>query len=201
MYFSFIILKEGITKMKNEILYETKYLQLKQTKAPNGEIWYYAHRPICKGAVIIAPVLHTKKGDYLIFLETRRPPMYAEEKADYCIEFPAGLLADIDKNETPKMAIKRELLEETGYRAKKITITAPLVTGSAGLSSEISVFSIADIYDLKQYQEPVSDGGIIIKRHKVHITKVNSWLKKRQKEGYAVSSSVYGVLYFLFQQK
>ena len=187
--------------MNNKILYETKFLQLKETASPSGEKWFYAHRPICKGAVIIVPVLHTPKGEYLIFLQTRRPPIYAENKAEFCIEFPAGLLGDIDKNETPKSAIQRELLEETGYKAKKITITAPLITSSAGLSSETSIYSVADIFDLKQKQEPVTDGGIIVKMHKIHLSKVNSWLKKRQKEGFAISASVFGALYFILQQK
>jgi len=187
--------------MENKILYETKFLQLKQTEAPDGGKWFYAHRPICRGAVIILPVLHTPKGEYLIFLQTRRPPVYAEGKAEFCIEFPAGLLGDIDKEETPKMAIKRELLEETGYKAKKITITAPLITSSAGLSSETSIYSIADIFDLKQHKEPVTDGGIIVKTHKIPLSKVNLWLKKRQKEGFAISSSVFGALYFLLFRK
>jgi ADP-ribose pyrophosphatase len=43
---------------------------------------------------------------------------YKHAGGDVYIEFPAGYL---DKDETPEQAVRRELLEETGYDYKKIT--------------------------------------------------------------------------------
>ena len=77
----------------------TKFLQLKCTKSPVNHDWFYAHRPNAQNGVTIAPILHDKDKDYLILIETNRPPIYAENKAKTCIEFPAGLLGDEIQNE------------------------------------------------------------------------------------------------------
>jgi ADP-ribose pyrophosphatase len=61
------------------------------------------------GAVLIVPYLTNKK---IVLLRQYRPVI-----DDYMLELPAGTLA---KNEKPGLCAKRELLEETGYKAKYI---------------------------------------------------------------------------------
>lgn len=184
-----------------QVLCDTKYLQLKKTVSPNGGDWFYAHRPNAQGAVVIAPILHDDKlGDRLVFLETKRPPIYAEGKAQTCIEFPAGLVGDEVKGETARQAIKKELLEETGYKASKIKIVAPLVTSSSGMTSETSLIAIADVAKDQIIKSPISDDGIIVNIHKIHIDKVDSWLKSQQRAGKAVASQVFSALYFIIQR-
>jgi ADP-ribose pyrophosphatase len=187
----------AITPTSNQVLYDTKFLQLKQTQSPSGNPWVYAHRPNAKNVVVIAPIIHNEHGDSVVFLETRRPPIYAEGKAETCIELPAGLVGDEAKGETVSQAIKKELLEETGYKASRIRIVAPLVSSSAGCTSETSTIAIADIIKDKIFKKPVTDGGIIVDIHKVPLKKVEAWLKLQQKNGKAISAQALSALYFV----
>ena len=188
-------------KYNSEILFNTKFLQLKQTKSPANHDWFYAHRPNAENGVTIAPILHTKDGDFLIFLETRRPPMYAENKAEFCIEFPAGLLGDEIENETVEECIKKELLEETGYELSNIEIISNLVSTSGGLTSETTVYAIADIEKNVISRNPITDGGIIINIHKIPFSHIDNWLKEQEKSGKAIAASVYGLLYFVYKKQ
>lgn len=187
-------------KHNSEILFDNKFLQLKQTKSPANHDWFYAHRPNAKNGVTIAPVLHTQNKDFLILIETKRPPMYAENKAEFCIEFPAGLLGDVIENETVEECIKKELLEETGYELSNMEILSNLISTSAGLTSETTVYAIVDIEKDKISQQPVTDGGIIVNIHKIPLLNIDNWLKEQEKSGKAISASVYGLLYFVFKR-
>lgn len=184
-------------KSSSQVLYDTKFLQLKQTQSPSGSPWVYAHRPNAKNVVVIAPIIHNENGDSIVFLETKRPPIYAEGKAETCIELPAGLVGDEIKGETVREAIKKELLEETGYKASRVKIVAPLVSSSAGCTSETSTIAIADVLKDKIFKKPVTDGGVIVGIHKVPFKKVESWLKLQQKNGKAISGQALAALYFV----
>ena len=180
-----------------QVLYDTKFLQLKQTQSPSGNTWVYAHRPNAKNVVVIAPIIHSEHGDSIVFLETKRPPIYAEGKAETCIELPAGLVGDEVKGETARQAIRKELLEETGYKASRVKIVAPLVSSSAGCTSETSTIAIADILKDKIFKKPITDNGIIIDIHKVPLKKLDSWLRIQQKSGKAISAQALSGLYFV----
>ena len=78
-------------------------------KLPNGrtmKISYINH----PGAVIIAPFISKDK---IVFMRQFRPAL-----KKYIYELPAGTL---DPNESLATCAKRELIEETGLRAKKIS--------------------------------------------------------------------------------
>ncbi len=187
---------------ENKILYNSKYLQLKTTKAPNGEFdWTYAHRPNTKSAqsdaVIIVPILHKNNEKFIIFLETKRPPIYAENKAETCIELPAGLIGDVRDNESIIEAAKTELLEETGYIADRIQLTIENSSSSGGCLSETIAYTIADIKDTKQKETPSSDNGVIIAHHKINIKDVDKWILAQAKEKKSISSQTLGALYCL----
>ena len=62
-----------------------------------------------RGAVAIIPIIE----DSVIFVR-----QYRHAVKEITLEWPAGL---IDENETRDMAANRELREETGYRANKLT--------------------------------------------------------------------------------
>lgn len=188
--------------IENKILFDSKYLQLKTTKSPNGEFdWTYAHRPNTKSAqsdaVVIIPVLHENKDKYIIFLETRRPPIYAENKAETCIELPAGLIGDVRNNESIIEAAKTELLEETGYIADKIQLIIENSSSSGGCLSETIAYTIADIIDIKQKEIPSSDNGVIVAHHKINIKNINEWIITQAKEKKSISSQTLGALYCL----
>lgn len=182
------------------ILYDNPHLQFKKTKAPDGTFdWFYAHRPHTKqgqdDGVIIAPIIHEPSGDSMIFLETCRPPLCAEGKAQTGIEFPAGLIGDVRENETVKDAIKAELLEETGLQADKIKIHMNNVQSSGGAISETCTLATADIYNPKIVAKPLSDNGVIVKQHKVPVEDIPEWLKEQSKQGKSISLQTLASLY------
>ena len=185
-----------------KILYDTKYLQLKTAPSPNGKFeWTYAHRPNTKSAqsdaVIILPVIYENDEKYILFLETRRPPIYAENKAETCIELPAGLIGDVRDNESIIEAAKTELLEETGLVAEKIELIIENSSSSGGCLSETIAYTIAYIKDSKIKEEPTSDNGVIIAHHKINIKEVSNWVLKQSKEKKSISSQTLGALYCL----
>ena len=109
--------------IKRERLYEGMHLRFveKYFKTTTGEgIWEMVERKNIygKGAVVIIAL--TKEGE-LILERNWRVPLES-----FVIQFPAGLT---DKEgESEEEAAKRELLEETGYRAERLVpiISAPL---------------------------------------------------------------------------
>jgi len=184
----------------NNSLYQTKFLELKSTKSPNGQSdWIYAHRPNTKqsqsDAVVIAPIIHENDGDSILFLETRRPPIYAEGKAETCIELPAGLVGDEKTGESIKEAALKEILEETGLMPDKVNVSIKNSASSAGCVSETVAFAEAHISNPNMVQESVSDNGVIIKKHKVPVNEVNQWLKKQSDAGKSISSQALAALY------
>lgn len=180
-----------------ETLFETKFLNLMASKRENKADWIYAHRPNAKNVVIIVPVLHKKDGDYTLFLITKRPPVTEEYGEKFCIEFPAGLVGDEDKNETTQNALKKELLEETGYEAENFKILAENLISSGGLTSEKSTLALADIYNLEKKTTPVDDGGVIIERVEVKIDKIDEFLETTDKKGYFMCAQTLAGLYFI----
>jgi ADP-ribose pyrophosphatase len=178
---------------KDKILFETKFLQMKQAQSPSGNPWYYAHRPNINGIVVIVPVIE----DAILFLETYRPPIAQEKIAEHCIELPAGLVGDIDREETMIEAAKKELLEETGYSADSIEICAQNCSSSPGATSEVFTLVIARINDRTIDEKSLtSDGGIIVKRHLVKIKDIKAWLDAQMKQGKSVTAQTYAGLFF-----
>ena len=176
------------------ILYDTKYLQLKSTKSKNGHNWVYAHRPNAKDVVVILPIIDNKK---ILFLIEERPPLLAENIAQYSIGLPAGLVGDERVGESVEDAIKAELLEEAGIKADYIDIKTRRTASSAGCVSETCTIAIAYIQDYKIISEPIDDGGIIKERVLVDINDVYKWLKEKEKNGYALTAQTLAALFYL----
>jgi ADP-ribose pyrophosphatase len=98
-------------KISTEIIYQGRLLDVRKDKVllPNGKssIREWINHP---GAVCLIPIL--PDGRIALVKQYRYPVL------DHMIELPAG---KIDKKETPLECAKRELEEEIGYQAKKIT--------------------------------------------------------------------------------
>lgn len=182
----------------SKVLYSTKFLELKSTKSSSGNDWAYAHRPNAKNVVVIVPIIHDKDGDKIVFIETKRPPLLAENKSISNIELPAGLVGDENANETISEALAKELLEETGYKATNFEIVAKNVSSSAGCTSETSLFAIADIEKDLQVLTPVTDGGIIIAIHKIPMNNVKTWLNEQENQGISIGSQTLSGLFYAF---
>lgn len=160
--------------------------------------WVYAHRPNAKNVVIIAPVIHKKDGDYTLFLITKRPPVTEEYGEKYCVEFPAGLVGDENTGETTADALKKELLEETGYEASKFEIKVKNLISSGGLTSEKSTLALGYIDDLTRKRIPVDDGGVIIRRVEVLVNEVSKFLDEIQaKDEYFMCAQTLAGVYYL----
>lgn len=168
-----------------ETIAEGKYIRLSKI----GK-WEFAERNNAQGAVVIVAI--TKKGK-LLLTEQYRVPVQAR-----VIEMPAGLAGDIPgtEDEAWAAAAQRELIEETGYSAKKMK---HLTTGpvSAGFGNEtLSMFLAKGI-------EKIGKGGGIdgedIVVHEVALNRVPAWLRKKQRTGVLVDPKVYACLYFALQ--
>ena len=112
-----------------ETAWEGRYLRCVRLtyKGPAGiqRRWETVERANCSGIVVIVPI--TDEGE-AVLIRQFRPPVNA-----YVVEFPAGLN---DRGESIEEAAARELLEETGYKAREMLFLTkgPLSSGS---SSEV----------------------------------------------------------------
>lgn len=177
----------------NEILFHTKFLDLKTTQSKSGKPWVYAHRPNARDVVIIL----AKTEDEVLFVIEERPPIQAENKGKYTVGLVAGLVGDERAGETIEEAVKAELLEEAGLLADSIDIVARNVASSAGCVSETSAIAIAQISDKTIVQQPVDDGGVIVDRVWVKKDKVHDWLKEMESKGCVLTAQALAALFYL----
>lgn len=185
------------------IIAKSKFLDFKSTKSPSGNDWFYAHRTNDNdkhdSAVVITTIVNIE-GEYnFLFLKTKRPPIYAENKADFCIESPAGLIGDINETETLEECAKKELLEETGLVAEKLYLELLNSSTSAGLSSETLSYITAFVEDYKIIEQPVSDGGIIVERFFVPAKEIYKYIKEIEYKKYSVAAATVCGIFFALQ--
>ena len=170
---------------KKTILFDGRFIRFIKTSQ-----WEYVERNNCTGIVIIVPLTNDQK---VIFVEQFRPPVNKN-----VIEFPAGLVNDgaREKKESILKAAQRELLEETGYQAKKMKelLDGPV---SSGLTSDLVTMVMAT--DLKKVGEGEGDGTENITVHEVPLRKVEQWLKGKKRKGYLIEPKIYAGLYFLWK--
>lgn len=161
-------------------LFQGKFLELlKEGK------WEYVRRVNASGAVMIVAV--TQQGE-LLLVEEYRVPLHART-----IGLPAGISGD-EGEESALQSARRELEEETGYRADVWTY---LFTGpsSPGLTTEMVSFYRA--HGLHQ----VSEGGGVahenITVHRIPLPLVRDWLMDQIGQGKVVDPKIFMGLYFL----
>lgn len=164
-----------------QMLCAGRYLKLVER---NG--WEFATRVHPTVVVLIA----WTDADELVLVEQYREPAGAS-----CIELPAGLVGDRPEQagEAERVAAARELEEETGYRAGRLTELMRCPT-SAGMTDELAVFFHAEAL------ERVSDGGgdasEDITVHRVPGAEVHDWLLERIRAGQPVDPKIYFALYW-----
>lgn len=147
--------------------------------------WEYVRRINASGAVMIVAV--TKRGE-LLLVEEYRVPLHAPT-----IGLPAGISGD-EGEESSLQSARRELEEETGYRADAWTY---LFTGpsSPGLTTEMVSFYLAE--GLHQ----TSEGGGVdqenITVHRIPLPLVQDWLMDQIGQGKVVDPKIFMGLYFL----
>jgi ADP-ribose pyrophosphatase len=149
--------------------------------------WEYADRPGCTAIVMIVALTDD---DRLVLVEQPRPPLDRT-----VIEVPAGLVGDEDAmaHEAPADAARRELEEETGYRAGRLE---PLGAGatSPGITDEMVEVFLAR--GLRRVGAGGGTGGERIEVHLVALDELDDWLVRQRRRGAAVDLKVYAAAHF-----
>lgn len=136
----------------SQTLYKGKIidLELHDVVLPDGK---NAKREIVRHKECVA-VLAVDEDENVILVEQYRKPIDS-----VILEIPAGHIED---GETPELAAKRELLEETGFVATEMTYVNKYYT-SPGFSDELIYFFFARGYNTSQ-RNPDEDEFINVKR-------------------------------------
>jgi len=171
------------SKRKKKVLYRGEF---KQLVSVNG--WEFIERVNCGGIVVILAVTGSGKA---ILIDQYRVPV-----GKRVIEFPAGLSNDIEKyrNETLRAAAKREFLEETGFRAGRMTF---LASGPANPAISGDIMTVFLAGDLKKVSAGGGDASEDIRVYEVDLRTIESWLRGKQREGFLVDPKVYAGIYLL----
>jgi ADP-ribose pyrophosphatase len=123
--------------IKSELIYDGKILKLRldDVVLPNGR---ESKREIIEhqGGVCILAIID----DFLLFVE-----QYRKAIGQTIYEIPAGKL---EKGEDPIECAKRELIEETGYKAGKIKKIFSFYTSPGFTDEELHLFLAEDLYEV-----------------------------------------------------
>ena len=150
-------------------VWEGKYLAVKKRGT-----WEYVSRTRNIGAAVILAV----DEGAVILVEQFRVPLGRN-----CLELPAGLIGDEQEGEAVQAAAIRELEEETGYRAARMTELGYYYS-SPGMVSE--GFCLLRAEGL----ERTGDGGGVegenIKVHRVPLAEISAFVAAKRTEGCAI---------------
>ena len=92
--------------------------------------------------VITVPLLYKNNEEFFLMVKQWR-----HGAGQISIEFPGGV---INPGESAEEGAKRELLEETGYKAKKIIHLGSVFSNPAIFSNKVHFFAAFDLVDTKQ---------------------------------------------------
>jgi len=167
--------------MQTKTHYKGRYLSLVER-----DDWEYATRTNPVVAVLVAWLPDGR----LVLVEQYRKPIER-----MTIELPAGLVGDQrdQADESVLAAAHRELAEETGYTAGKITEIMRCPT-SAGMTDETAVFVAAS--ELEKTGPGGGDASEDITVHAIEYDRIDAWLREQYRQGKAVDPKIYTALYW-----
>jgi ADP-ribose pyrophosphatase len=163
------------------ILHAGRHLEL---VAADG--WEYVRRTTASAVVGLVAV--TPAGE-LLLVEQHRIPVGGK-----VIELPAGLVGDEQAGEDLLDAARRELEEETGWRARGCRILSRSPS-SAGLTSE--VITLVRASDLERRGTGGGVAGEAITVHLVALAEVPGFLVARERAGMLIDSKIHAALWWL----
>jgi ADP-ribose pyrophosphatase len=140
--------------------------------------WEYVRRTGGIGAVVII----AECGGKLILVEQHRAPVGGR-----CLELPAGLVGDEDKDATADGTAIKELEEETGYTAGRIEVLGEFHS-SPGLAAES--FTLVRANDVRKIGEGGGTGHEDIEVHLVAHEDLPSFVESRRREGVAIDAKL-----------
>lgn len=161
--------------LPEEIAWEGKWI----TARKRGR-WEYASRAREIKAAVILPI----DGDHVVLVEQFRIPIDRP-----CLEMPAGLVGDEDgkEGEDPIESAKRELEEETGYRAETWTDLGEFFS-SPGMTTESFTVYLAE--QLHKVGEGGGLDGEDITVHRVPLAEVGEFVARARASGLAIDSKL-----------
>lgn len=122
--------------MEDRCLFAAEWLELRERmfagRAGKEGAWTYVRRRKTVGAVCAVATRGVGGAGELLLVRQFRHPVERE-----VLEFPAGL---VDAGEDPRLAVLRELREETGWTGELVRIGPPVPT-SPGLTDEAVAFA------------------------------------------------------------
>lgn len=164
-----------------EILFETEWIRV----CRNG-IWHFVRRP---HSIFSVGILALTPENEVVLVEQMRVPVGGR-----VIEIPAGLVGDEPghRGEPLEQTARRELLEETGYRAGKMEflIRSP---STPGLAREFMNIFLAT--ELTRETEGGGNDAEDIVVHHVPLAEIRQWLDAKQEEGIYVDARLHAALW------
>lgn len=149
----------------------------------------YAERVLGSGVAVLFPLTDERK---VVLVEQYRNAVKCK-----MIELPAGLVSDEREGESFIDAARRELIEETGYEAKEISLMIELPT-SAGMTSERVNLYFA--HGLKKVSQGGGDEHEQIIVHEVPLNLLATWLFEKHREGFGIDPKILAAAW-LHEQK
>lgn len=164
-----------------ETLFETRWLRLHRI----GH-WDFVVRPHSENCVGILAITPERE---IILVEQFRIPIQKR-----VIEIPAGIVGDEEEHrgETLAETARRELLEETGYRAGKIDKLLSTPT-SAGMTSEI--IHLFQATDLTRETQGGGTGAEDITVHHIPLAELRGWLRDQEAAGKVIDFKIHAALW------
>jgi ADP-ribose pyrophosphatase len=156
-----------------EVVWSGRFIEAKRL----GK-WEYVSRTRGVSAAVILAV----DDGHVLLVEQYRVPIAAR-----CLELPAGLVGDEEEGEAVESAAIRELEEETGYRAGRMTALGRF-HASPGMSSE--GFTLLRAEGLARAGEGggVADEDIAV--HRVRLEEVPAFVAARREMGVAMDAKL-----------
>jgi len=157
----------------------TEYV-LEEVRLPNGN---KASREIVRhdDAAAIIPFTKDKK---VLFVKQYRKPI---EQTLY--EIPAGLMDETDA--TPLETAKRELEEETGYRAEQWQVVTSFYSSPGFTDEFLTIYEAEDLYQVEHPLEQDEDENVELKE----LSFEEAW-KEYEKGAIRDAKSVFGLFYW-----
>ena len=177
--------------LKNKTCFEGKYLKFKRRYFKNRkgktEFWEYIERKSFGHPIIIFAITKEKE----VILEK----IYRVPFGTWVLELPAGL--QDKKGESEKEVARRELLEETGYKAGKLVriLQGPMNSGQS-TDEAIYYFTEDVVFEKKPEYEDTEEIEII----KVPVSKLVDFIEMSSKR-MKVDSKILSILPILQKRR
>ncbi|MDZ3831728.1 MAG: NUDIX hydrolase [Sphingopyxis sp.] len=144
--------------------------------------WEYVSRSRGIHAAVILPIDDAPDGRHVILVEQYRVPMGRP-----CLELPAGLVGDDSAGEASESAARRELEEETGYRAETWRTVGEFFS-SPGMVSESFTLLVAT--KLTKVSEGGGVDGEDIIVHRIRLDGIEDFIAAKRAEGCGIDVRV-----------